>query len=85
MVEDDLEIVDTDVHSDIGKVEKNMVGGSVGGDKGVVILEDTPVVLHRLRKPATVCESPYLSKFDFGCRNVLGKPAKCIEKGHSSK
>ncbi|KAF3630814.1 hypothetical protein FXO37_28308 [Capsicum annuum] len=54
-------------------------------DKSTVILDDTPIVPRRIKKPAAICESPYVSKFDSGCSNVQGQPTKCIDKGHSRK
>ncbi|PHT55044.1 hypothetical protein CQW23_03530 [Capsicum baccatum] len=55
------------------------------GDKSTVILDDTPVVPHRIGKPTAICETPYVSKFDSGCSNIQGQPTKCIDKGHSRK
>ncbi|KAM3303062.1 hypothetical protein P3S67_014092 [Capsicum chacoense] len=77
-------LVATEVLVDVGSVTKNIDDTSVG-DKSAVIVDDTPVVPRRIRKPAAICESPYVSKFDSGCSNVQGQPTKCIDKGHSRK
>ncbi|KAF3654954.1 hypothetical protein FXO38_14902 [Capsicum annuum] len=77
-------LVATEVLVDVGSVRKNVDDTSVG-DKSAVIVDDTPVVPRRIRKPAAICESPYVSKFDSGCSNVQGQPTKCIDKGHSRK
>ncbi|KAF3667905.1 hypothetical protein FXO38_08352 [Capsicum annuum] len=69
---------------DVRSIRKNVDDTSVG-DKSIVILGDTPVVLRRIRKPAAICESLYVFKFDFGCSNVQGQPTKCIDKRHSRK
>ncbi|KAF3635585.1 hypothetical protein FXO37_25919 [Capsicum annuum] len=74
----------TEVLINVGSVRKNIDDTSVG-DKSTFILDDTPVVPHRIRKPARICESPYVSKFDSGCSNVQGQPTKCIDKGPSRK
>ncbi|KAM3382148.1 hypothetical protein P3S68_007721 [Capsicum galapagoense] len=77
-------LVATEVLIDVGSVRKNIDDTSVG-DKSTFILDDTPVVPHRIRKLARICESPYVSKFDSGCSNVQGQPTKCIDKGPSRK
>ncbi|KAF3666288.1 hypothetical protein FXO38_09146 [Capsicum annuum] len=76
--------IDTEVLFDVGSVRKNVDDISVG-HKSTVILDDTLVVPRRRRKPAAVCESPYVSKLDSGFSNVQGQPTKCIDKGHSRK
>ncbi|KAF3655333.1 hypothetical protein T459_09012 [Capsicum annuum] len=77
-------LVATEVLIDVGSVRKNVDDTSVG-DKSTVILDDTPVVPSRIRKPAAICESPYVSKFDSGCSNVQGQSTRCIDKGPSRK
>ncbi|KAF3669004.1 putative lipase-like [Capsicum annuum] len=77
-------LVATEVLVDVGSLRKNIDDTSVG-DKSSVMLDDTPVVPCRIRKPAAICESPYVSKFDSGCSNVQGLPTKCIDKGNSIK
>ncbi|PHU03339.1 Cysteine-rich receptor-like protein kinase 2 [Capsicum chinense] len=77
-------LVATRVLVDVGSVRKNVDDTSIG-DKSIVILDDTPVVPRRIRKPAAICELLYVSKFDSGCSNVKGQPTKCIDKGHSRK
>ncbi|PHU20522.1 hypothetical protein BC332_11673 [Capsicum chinense] len=69
---------------DVRSIRKNVDDTSVG-DKSTVILGDTPVVPRRIRKPAAICESLYVFKFDSGCSNVQGQPTKCIDKRHSRK
>ncbi|KAF3650104.1 hypothetical protein FXO37_18647 [Capsicum annuum] len=64
----------TEVLVDIGSIRKNVDNTSVG-EKSTAILDDTPVVPRRIRKPAAICESPYVFKFDSGCSNVQ---AQCI-------
>ncbi|PHT67637.1 hypothetical protein T459_27124 [Capsicum annuum] len=59
----------TEVLVDIGSIRKNVDNTSVG-EKSTAILDDTPVVPRRIRKPAAICESPYVFKFDSGCSNV---------------
>ncbi|PHT68736.1 Cysteine-rich receptor-like protein kinase 2, partial [Capsicum annuum] len=77
-------LVATEVLVDVGSVRKNVDDTSIG-DKSIVILDDTPVVPRRIRKPAAISESLYVSKFDSGCSNVQGQPTKCIDKGPSTK
>ncbi|KAM3355547.1 hypothetical protein P3S68_022260 [Capsicum galapagoense] len=77
-------LVATEVLVDVGNVRKNIDDTSVG-DKSTVTLDDTPVVPRRIRKPAAICESPYVSKFDSGCSNVQGQLTRCIDKGPSRK
>ncbi|PHT48624.1 Cysteine-rich receptor-like protein kinase 2 [Capsicum baccatum] len=77
-------LVAIEVLVDVGSVRKNIDDTSVG-DKSTVILDDTPVVPRRIRKPTAICESPYVSKFDSDCSKVQGKPSKCIDKGPSRK
>ncbi|KAM3394237.1 hypothetical protein P3S68_003239 [Capsicum galapagoense] len=74
----------TKVIVDVESVRKN-IDDTYVGDKSTVILKDTPAVPRRIRKPAAIFESPYVSKFDSGCSNVQGQPTKCIDKGHSRK
>ncbi|PHT53068.1 DNA replication licensing factor MCM6 [Capsicum baccatum] len=62
-------LVATEVLVDVGSTRKNIDDTSIS-DKSTFILDDTPVVPHRIRKPARICESPYVSKFDSGCSNV---------------
>ncbi|PHT50363.1 hypothetical protein CQW23_10110 [Capsicum baccatum] len=59
----------TEVLVDVGSIRNN-VDDTFVGDKSTIILDDKPVVPHRIRKPTTICESPYVSKFDSHCRNV---------------
>ncbi|KAM3378124.1 hypothetical protein P3S68_010537 [Capsicum galapagoense] len=77
-------LVAAEVLVDVGSVRKNIDNTSIC-DKSTVILDDTPVVPRRIGKPAAICESPYVSKFDSGCSNVQGQPTKCIDKGPSRK
>ncbi|KAM3288159.1 hypothetical protein P3S67_021589 [Capsicum chacoense] len=59
----------------VGKIDTDL------GSTSVALV----VVPRRIRKSAAICESPYVSKFDSGCRNVQGQPTKCIDKGPSRK
>ncbi|KAF3663262.1 hypothetical protein FXO38_10733 [Capsicum annuum] len=52
---------------------------------GPIMLVDIPVIPRRLRKPAAVCESPFLSKFYSGCGKVEGQSSKCVENAQSRK
>ncbi|KAF3649878.1 hypothetical protein T459_03307 [Capsicum annuum] len=65
-------LVATKVLVNVGSSRKNVNDTSVG-DKSTVILDDTPVVPRRIRKPSAISESPYVSKFDSGCNNVQDK------------
>ncbi|PHT33676.1 hypothetical protein CQW23_25476 [Capsicum baccatum] len=67
----------TEVLVDVGSIRKNVDDTSIG-DKSTVILDDTPIVPRRIRKPVAICESPYVSKFDSSCSNIQGQPTKCV-------
>ncbi|KAF3617404.1 hypothetical protein FXO38_34000 [Capsicum annuum] len=49
-----------------------------------VMLDETPAISRRLRKPTAVCESPFLSKFDSYCGKVEGQSSKCVDNSHPS-
>ncbi|PHU11226.1 hypothetical protein BC332_18156 [Capsicum chinense] len=70
--------VDANASDNFKGIEKNMVAASV------VMLDETPVISRRLRKPAAVCESSFLSKFDSGCGKVEGQPSRNIENAQLS-
>ncbi|KAF3643156.1 hypothetical protein FXO37_22125 [Capsicum annuum] len=59
-------------------IEENMVAASA-------MLDETPAIPRRLHKPAAVCESSFLSKFDSGCGKVEGQSSKCVENAQPSK
>ncbi|KAF3675663.1 hypothetical protein FXO37_05723 [Capsicum annuum] len=59
-------------------IEENMMVASV-------MLDETPVISRRLCKPAAVCETPFLSKFNSGCGKVEGQSSKRIENAQPSK
>ncbi|KAM3380255.1 hypothetical protein P3S68_005828 [Capsicum galapagoense] len=58
---DNVRKVDATASDNVKGIEENMVVASV-------MLDETPAIPRRLRKPAAVCESPFLSKFDFGSK-----------------
>ncbi|XP_047257108.1 uncharacterized protein LOC124889440 [Capsicum annuum] len=76
---DDVTKVDANASDNVKEIEKNMVVASV------VMLYETPVIPLQLRKPSTVCESSFLSKFNSGGGKVEGQLSKCIENAQPSK
>ncbi|XP_047252200.1 uncharacterized protein LOC124887067 [Capsicum annuum] len=70
--------VDATTSDNVKGIEENMVVAPV-------MLDETPAIPRRLRKPAAVCESSFLSKFDSGCGKVKGQSSKCVENTQSRK
>ncbi|KAF3666801.1 hypothetical protein FXO38_08938 [Capsicum annuum] len=75
---DNVRKVDATASDNVKGIEENMVAASV-------LLDETPVIACRLRKPSAVCESPFLSKFDSGCGKVEGQSSKRVENAQPSK
>ncbi|XP_059312800.1 uncharacterized protein LOC132063987 isoform X3 [Lycium ferocissimum] len=69
----------------VTKLEKNVVEDSLEWDKGVVVLDDTPVVARRPRKPAKACESPYVTNFESSGSSVQGPVAPLTKRIFSTK
>ncbi|KAF3685294.1 hypothetical protein FXO37_00770 [Capsicum annuum] len=78
LVCDNIRKVDTATSDNVKGIEENMVSVPI-------MLDETPAIPCRLRKPAAVCESPFLSKFDSGCGKVEGQSSKCVENAQSRK
>ncbi|KAF3664468.1 hypothetical protein FXO38_10097 [Capsicum annuum] len=78
LVRDNVRKVDITASDNVKGIEENMVSASA-------MLDETPVIPRRLRKPAAVCESLFLSKFDFGYGKVEGQSSKSVENTQPSK
>ncbi|KAF3626567.1 Zinc ion binding, putative isoform 1 [Capsicum annuum] len=78
LVCDNVRKVDATASDNVKGIEENMVAASV-------MLDETPAIPHRLRKPEAICESPFLSKFDSGCGKVEVQPSKHVENSQPSK
>ncbi|KAF3674082.1 hypothetical protein FXO38_05403 [Capsicum annuum] len=78
LVCDNVRKVDATTSDNVKGIGENMVAAPV-------MLDETPVILRRLRKPAAVCESLFLSKFDSDCGKVEGQSSKCVENAQSRK
>ncbi|KAF3661856.1 hypothetical protein FXO38_11456 [Capsicum annuum] len=78
LVCDNIRKVDTATSDNVKGIEENMVSVPI-------MLDETPAIPRRLRKPVAVCESPFLSKFDSGCGKVEGQSSKCVENAQSRK
>ncbi|KAF3632925.1 hypothetical protein FXO37_27273 [Capsicum annuum] len=72
-----MDDVDANESGNVKGIKKNMVVASV-------MLDETPAIPCRLRKPATVCKSPFLSKFDSGCGKVEGQSYKRVQNAQPS-
>ncbi|KAF3654130.1 hypothetical protein FXO37_16662 [Capsicum annuum] len=75
LVCDNVRKVDATANDHVKGIEENMVVMSV-------MLGETPAIPCRLHKPAAVCESPFLSKFDSGCGKVEGQSSKRVGNAH---
>ncbi|KAF3638400.1 hypothetical protein FXO37_24418 [Capsicum annuum] len=70
--QNELDWVDVTASDNVKGIEENMVVASV-------MLDETPFIPRRIRKPAAVRESPFLSKFNFGCGKVEGQSFKRVD------
>ncbi|KAM3397347.1 hypothetical protein P3S68_000859 [Capsicum galapagoense] len=78
LVCDNVRKVDATASDNVKGIEKNMMAASI-------MLDETPAIPYRLCKPAAVCESPFLLKFDSGYGKVEGQLSKRVENAQPSK
>ncbi|KAF3616478.1 hypothetical protein FXO38_34521 [Capsicum annuum] len=78
LVYNNVRKVDANESENVKGIEKNMLAASI-------MLDKTPAIPRRLRKPAAVSESPFLSKFDSDCGKVEGQSSKSVENAQPSK
>ncbi|KAF3668559.1 hypothetical protein FXO37_09478 [Capsicum annuum] len=78
LVCDNVRKVDANASDNVKGIEANMVAASI-------MLDETPAIPLRLRKPATVGESSFLSKFYSGCGKFEGQSFSRIENAQPSK
>ncbi|KAF3623201.1 hypothetical protein FXO38_23071 [Capsicum annuum] len=77
LVCDNVRKVDATASDNVKGIEENMVAASA-------MLDKTPAIPRRLRKPTAVCKSSFLSKFDSSCGKVEGQSSKRVDNTQPS-